>query len=65
MPNIRGQQVAWYARMVTAWPTRLAVYAATIGSNFAARVVEMQCCACVANFDAHMARVSDPLLKRE
>lgn len=51
-------------RDVPMWPTAVFAYAATIGSNFAARVVEMKCCDCGAQFDAHMARVSDPLLKR-
>ena len=48
-------------RDVPMWPVAAFAYAATIGSDFASRVVEQTCVGCGAVLDAGMARLSDPM----
>jgi len=43
------------------WPASAFAHAATIGSDFAARVVALACADCGAKFDAGMARIADPM----
>ena len=69
-PASREQQDAVDAqgrpyRDVPMWPSAAFAYARTVGSDFAARVVEMTCRDCGSAFDAAMARVSDPLPRKK
>ena len=47
------------------WPVAAFAYAAWIGSDFAIRVVKQACADCGAELDVGMARLADPMPRRE
>jgi hypothetical protein len=47
------------------WPAAAFAHAEMIGSTFAARVVQMTCADCGAGIDAGMARLADPMPRKE